>query len=238
MDLSMIIPTAVALYIVFLGQHKYVAVFILFSYLLYHAVAWARHDLTRSWAALFKVLIASIGTLIWLGLTPPVQSMLVKIRFKNKPPKGGITVLWEPNPDVPVYADIVAVHGLAANPETAWLGTRKGRSRTGKERMDAATPSSSRGTKQTIAEASNPLWLRDFLPEALEKAGLPTRIMTFNHNSYYQAHALNKSLHEYAEDLLIELAKKRKSEEVSTLWNKIYTKHTNCTRHGADQSSL
>lgn len=69
---------------------------------------------------------------------------------------------------------IVAVHGLASDPNTAWNWWHPEQA------------------------PDQPMWLRDFLPEA----GLHARIMTFNHNTAWQAQALDKSLHDFGKDLL------------------------------------
>ncbi|KAI9736709.1 MAG: hypothetical protein M1834_000913 [Cirrosporium novae-zelandiae] len=50
------------------------------------------------------------------------------------------------------------------------------------------------------------MWFRDFLP----KENLNARIMTFNHNTSWEANALRKSLYDHANDLLSELQDKSK----------------------------
>jgi hypothetical protein len=94
---------------------------------------------------------------------------------------------------------IIAVHGLGSNPDTAW------QSRTSVPLESSSDP------------ATHPIWLRDFLPQDLQKDGLRVRVMAFNHNTRWKAGALSKSLEDYGQDLLRELAEKRRSVEVSDL---------------------
>ena len=53
------------------------------------------------------------------------------------------------------------------------------------------------------------MWLRDFL--TTEK-GLNARVMAFNHNTPWDAYALNKSLHDHGNDLLRALRVVRQGE--------------------------
>jgi hypothetical protein len=94
---------------------------------------------------------------------------------------------------------IIAVHGLGSNPDTTW------QSRT--------TVPLEGSSDQEIY----PIWLRDFLPQDLQKDGFRVRVMAFNHNTRWKTNALNKSLEDYGQDLLRELAEKRRSVEVGDL---------------------
>lgn len=95
---------------------------------------------------------------------------------------------------------IVAVHGLGSDPDTTW----KSRRNLSLEKFRGPTPSENQR-----------LWLNEFLPEDLRKVGFSVRIMTFNHNTRWTANAVNKSLFDFAEDLLRELSANRQSAEVS-----------------------
>lgn len=53
------------------------------------------------------------------------------------------------------------------------------------------------------------MWLRDWL--TTEK-GLNARIMAFNHNTSWDAYALDKSLHDHGDDLLRALEAVRQDE--------------------------
>lgn len=79
---------------------------------------------------------------------------------------------------------IVAVHGLASNPDTTW--------------------------NYRDSEGAPPHWLRDFLP----KEGLNARIIAFNYNSEWKRNALSKSLADHGNDLLIQLDETRLKPEV------------------------
>ena len=43
------------------------------------------------------------------------------------------------------------------------------------------------------------MWLRDFLPK---EENINARVITFNHNTSWNAYALDKSLHDHGDDLL------------------------------------
>lgn len=60
------------------------------------------------------------------------------------------------------------------------------------------------------APTPSPNWLRDLLTKDVPNA----RIMSFNHNTSYQAFAVSKSLHDYGKDLLRQLRNVRLEEEV------------------------
>ena len=53
------------------------------------------------------------------------------------------------------------------------------------------------------------MWLRDLLPA---EKGLNARIMAFNHNTSWDAYALDKSLHDHGDDLLRALETVRQGE--------------------------
>ncbi|KAK6336188.1 hypothetical protein TWF696_001751 [Orbilia brochopaga] len=91
-----------------------------------------------------------------------------------------------------ILADIVAVHDLGTNPRTTWQ--------------------SPKASKQDGEESpsSKPMWLRDFLPR---EKGLNARVIIFNHNSAWETHALNKSLHDHGGDLLFALRRVRQTDE-------------------------
>ena len=55
------------------------------------------------------------------------------------------------------------------------------------------------------------MWLRDVLPK---EKGLNARVMAFNHNTSWEAYALNKSLHDHGDDLLQALRTARQDEKV------------------------
>ena len=83
----------------------------------------------------------------------------------------------------------MAVHGLAANPDTTWLSRLS---------RDSST-----------SDSYQVMWLRDFLPM---EDGISARVMTFNHNTSWDAYALDKSLHDHGNDLLQELRGVRQGE--------------------------
>ena len=53
------------------------------------------------------------------------------------------------------------------------------------------------------------MWLQDFLPT---EEGINARVMTFNHNTSWDAYALDKSLHDHGDDLLQALRRARQGE--------------------------
>lgn len=81
---------------------------------------------------------------------------------------------------------IVAVHGLASNPMTAFL---------------------SRGSsnKEQPNVSQRAMWLRDFLPTE----GLNARVMTYSHDSAWESGALRKTLYDHGDDFLRALRTKR-----------------------------
>ncbi|OCL09943.1 hypothetical protein AOQ84DRAFT_290259 [Glonium stellatum] len=86
-----------------------------------------------------------------------------------------------------LFADIIAIHGLASNPETTWESREKPQN----------------------TDSKPPLWLCDFLPHE----NLNARVIAFNHNTAWEANALSKSLHEYGDDLLRALRRIRQTTE-------------------------
>ena len=58
-------------------------------------------------------------------------------------------------------------------------------------------------------DSNQAMWLRDFLPT---EEGIHARVMTFNHNTSWNAYALDKSLHDHGDDLLQALRRARQGE--------------------------
>ncbi|KAF8511826.1 hypothetical protein BU17DRAFT_96885 [Hysterangium stoloniferum] len=125
--------------------------------------------------------------------------------FRPEPPdqqRNKITVLSNGHPDHTTVVDIVAVHGLASNPATTW-GSFKPPQSPGVP--DSTVTGHDPPSNQKVPKRS---WLCD-LAEDIPNA----RIMTFNHNTAWQANALNKSLNDHADDLLRSLDLKREAPE-------------------------
>lgn len=87
---------------------------------------------------------------------------------------------------------ILAVHGLASNAETAWA---------------VRDVSSSNNAE----ESHQVMWLRDMLAK---NEALNARVMTFNHDTSWEAYALDKSLEDHGHDLLQALRTVRHDEKV------------------------
>jgi len=65
-------------------------------------------------------------------------------------------------------------------------------------------------TASEARSATRLSWIRDFLPQE----NLNCRIMTFNHNTAWEANALSKSLSDHGDDLVRALRSVRKTAEV------------------------
>ncbi|KAI9857892.1 MAG: hypothetical protein M1813_008007 [Trichoglossum hirsutum] len=152
-------------------------------------------------AYFLRVLVFSLAVFC-VRLLPLVQ-WLLNSRSSNTRHREGLEVFPSERDDSErdedsqrlFCADIIAVHGLGSNPDTTW------QSRT--------TVPLEGSSDQEIY----PIWLRDFLPQDLQKDGFRVRVMAFNHNTRWKTNALNKSLEDYGQDLLRELAEKRRSVE-------------------------
>lgn len=101
-----------------------------------------------------------------------------------------------------VACSIIAVHGLASNPETTWLG------RGYDAGTDDTTPRGDAPCRSTPPER-RPNWLRDFL-----RKDVHARVLVYHHASRWQHHALSKSVGDYAKDLLDALCNKRQIGDV------------------------
>ncbi|KAF8523952.1 hypothetical protein BU17DRAFT_85441 [Hysterangium stoloniferum] len=104
-----------------------------------------------------------------------------------------------------IDVDIVAVHGLASNPETTWESRKPSQSPSvpGTTAAAAHDPSSNPEITPKLS------WLRDVLPNDI----LNARIMNFSHNTAWQGNSLSKSLHDHADDLLRALEWERRTPE-------------------------
>ena len=122
---------------------------------------------------------------------------------------------------------IIAVHGLASNPETTWLGRRKQSAPTAADSDAVSQPDNTisnkwnqwlrylwgwgrpvRPSKHDLLDG-RPNWLRDFLPK-----DLPARVMAYHHDSRWQRNSLSMSLEDHAMNLLLAIRNKRKNHEV------------------------
>ncbi|OBT96330.1 hypothetical protein VE01_05778 [Pseudogymnoascus verrucosus] len=94
--------------------------------------------------------------------------------------------------DVNAAVDIVAVHGLGANPDYAWVWLPKNNPRGNPSYPD--TPLN---------------WLRDLLPSKLLSSRLPCRVMTFNYDSKWFLKAPQQRLSNISDNLLNSLRNNR-----------------------------
>ncbi|KFY45994.1 hypothetical protein V494_00659 [Pseudogymnoascus sp. VKM F-4513 (FW-928)] len=104
--------------------------------------------------------------------------------------KHPIDILHE---DVNPVIDIVAVHGLGANPDYAWLWLPKNN-----------PPNNPSYPKKPLH------WLRDLLPSKLLSSELPCRVMTFNYDSRWFLKAPQQRLSNISDNLLGSLRNNRK----------------------------
>lgn len=94
-------------------------------------------------------------------------------------------------------SSIVAVHGLAANPDYAWVWQPRN------------NPVGISGYPQHHYN-----WLQELLPMELSSAGISCRVMTFNYDSKWFMNAPQQRLSNISDSLLDSLRNKR--ENVST----------------------
>ncbi|KAG6977872.1 Vegetative incompatibility protein HET-E-1 [Fusarium oxysporum f. sp. conglutinans] len=90
------------------------------------------------------------------------------------------------------YLSIVAVHGLAANPDYAWVWQPK---------------NNPPGHPEYPAKHFN--WLKELLPIELSSAQLSCRVMTFNYDSKWFMNAPQQRLSNISDTLLVSLRNKR-----------------------------
>jgi hypothetical protein len=95
---------------------------------------------------------------------------------------------------------LVAVHGLGSRPETAWAYEKA----SAPEAIDGAAC-------EHPGQTTGPIWLRDFLP----RDELNVRVIVYYHNSGWQSNALGMELSDYGRDLLQQLERLRRTDEVS-----------------------
>ncbi|KAH7140444.1 hypothetical protein B0J13DRAFT_608806 [Dactylonectria estremocensis] len=88
--------------------------------------------------------------------------------------------------------DIVAVHGLAANPDYAWVWQPQ---------------NNPPGRPEYPAKHFN--WLRELLPTELSSKQLSCRVMTFNYDSKWFMNAPQQRLSNISDELLVSLRNKR-----------------------------
>ncbi|KAK5988294.1 Vegetative incompatibility HET-E-1-like protein [Cladobotryum mycophilum] len=88
--------------------------------------------------------------------------------------------------------DIIAVHGLAANPDYAWIWLPKN------------NPPGIPGYPEKHFN-----WLKDLLPTKLASSNIPSRIMTFNYDSNWFLDAPKQRLSNISDSLLASLRNKR-----------------------------
>ncbi|EXA31563.1 hypothetical protein FOVG_17184 [Fusarium oxysporum f. sp. pisi HDV247] len=112
-------------------------------------------------------------------------------RLTNAPPPAEypIQILHD---DSNATVDIVAVHGLAANPDYAWVWQPK---------------NNPPGHPGYPAKHFN--WLRELLPNELSSAQLSCRVMTFNYDSKWFMNAPQQRLSNISDTLLVSLRNER-----------------------------
>lgn len=100
-----------------------------------------------------------------------------------------------------IIISIVAVHGLGSNPKSTWNSYKHPEETDSQENL-----------------VQKHMWLRDRLPNDIPEA----RVMTFNHNTSWQANALSKSLNQHGRDLLMVLRRARDKPAVSNNSSEIW----------------
>ncbi|KAJ5701060.1 hypothetical protein N7488_008608 [Penicillium malachiteum] len=135
------------------------------------------------------------GQINWLAMRPwrfPLQSRS-KSRRGTKPPPSErpLHILHD---DRNATVDIVAVHGLAANPDYAWVWQSKN------------NPPDEPGYPTKDIN-----WLRDLLPTSLSSSKVSCRIITFNYDSTWFMKAPQQRLSNISETLLQSLGKAREN---------------------------
>ncbi|KPM42707.1 hypothetical protein AK830_g3870 [Neonectria ditissima] len=119
------------------------------------------------------------------------RPLTYRLSYKNAPPRAEypIQVLYESSN---AAIDIVAVHGLAANPDYAWVWQPKN------------NPPDCPGYPKEYFN-----WLKDLLPTKLSSGKLPSRVMTFNYDSTWLMKAPQQRLSNISDQLLDSLRNKR-----------------------------
>ncbi|KAH7344301.1 hypothetical protein BKA66DRAFT_24702 [Pyrenochaeta sp. MPI-SDFR-AT-0127] len=106
----------------------------------------------------------------------------------------GIKKWYSPQDGQEILADIVAVHGLAANPYWTWVG--KPKKTTGRR---APRMSADQEDPQSV------IWLQELLPHRLPNC----RILTFGYRSDYLIKAPKRDIANCAQELLVALLNNR-----------------------------
>ncbi|KAI1178823.1 hypothetical protein F4777DRAFT_63233 [Nemania sp. FL0916] len=124
------------------------------------------------------------------------QTQNLPLRDQSPPPRAmcPIDIL---HVDEDAVVDIVAVHGLAANPDYAWIWQPKNNPRDSKGQSIEGYP-----TKHVN-------WLKELLPDSLSSAQLPCRVITFNYDSRWFMDAPQQRLSNISDNLLTSLQSAR-----------------------------
>ncbi|KAI9892827.1 MAG: hypothetical protein M1814_000986 [Vezdaea aestivalis] len=203
------------------------AFFASLTYLVYAVFVPGTHYFHRVWSLslctfFLKPLLLSSWKLYLLGFLnlllclalSPAQVLLYKWSPASSF-QSGIEVVYEPPNREKISADIVFVHGLASNPDTAWrrklsldAGEAKAQHKSGPE-VHTDKERSQQPDVQASDEAYGQSWVQDFLPEE----NLNSRILVFKHNTAWEIHALSKSLQNHGDDLVQYLETKRTTPE-------------------------
>ncbi|KAF8503946.1 hypothetical protein BU17DRAFT_101606 [Hysterangium stoloniferum] len=141
-------------------------------------------------------------------LYPPKRTDSKKEAMKIYPPTSN-SVGNDGRPQNAFFTDIVAVHGLASNPETTWE-TRKPSQVAAVLMVLSPFLASHRSLKLLPSESPQSSWLCDLLPNDIPDA----RIMIFSHNTAWKENALSKSLYDHGSDLLRTLDERCRTPEV------------------------